>query len=206
MHYDDYTTRNRTVRIRLDAVASRPPGRGRDWTVDSGYWSASALTEKDAADALTAGLSQFLRHYEPPRILTFRGHIAVVELDQGDGDELLSWRRRTVNPDGGVNLTSFTAADWDEAEAEARASLARQTTDWHDDASVHAAADYLDAGPRSNDRYGSDELYRTAAWKRAAKVAIESGEEDFHTWASTHREEFAVPRPTTPQKPATPAP
>jgi hypothetical protein len=199
MRYDDYTTRERPVRIRLDATASRPPGRGRDWTVDFGYWGASARTEKDAADALAARLHQFLRHYDPPRILAFRGHIAVVELDLGHTEQSLSWRRRTVNPDGGVNLTGFTAADWDEAEAEARASLAWATTDWHDDASVHDAAAYLDGGPRSDDRYGSAELYRYAAWKRAAKVAIESGEEDFHTWASTHREEFAVPRPATPQ-------
>jgi hypothetical protein len=206
MHYDDYTTRYRTVRIRLDATASRPPGRGRDWTVDSGYWGASARTEKDAADALAAGLNQFLRHYEPPRVLTFRGHVAVVELDQGDGDKSLSWRRRTINPDGGVYLTSSTAADWDEAEAEARRDLAHRTTDWHDNASVHAAAAYLDQGPRSSDRYRSHELYRYAAWQRAAKVAIESGEKDFHTWASTHREKFAVPRPATPEKPATPAP
>ncbi|EWM19642.1 hypothetical protein [Kutzneria sp. 744] len=206
MPYDDYTTHERPVRIRLDATASRRPGRGRGWTVESGYWGASARTEKDAADALAAGLNQFLRHYEPPRILTFRGHTAVVELDQGDGDTSLFWRRRTVNPAGGVNLTGFAAANWAEAEAEARHDLAHQTTDWHDDASVHAAATYLDQGPCGDDRYRSHELYRYAAWQRAAKVAIESGQEDFHTWASTHREKFAVPRPETPEKPATPAP
>jgi hypothetical protein len=196
MPYDDYTTRARTVRLRLDATASRPPGRGRSWTVEAGHWGADAPTEKAAADAVTVGLHQFLTHYEPARILTFRGHTAVVELGQGGEDGTLCFQRRVLTPDDRVCLTSFRAADWSEAEAEARSSLAQQSTDWHDDASVHAAAAYLDSGPRGDDRYGSDELYRYAAWQRAAKAATDEGRPDWHEWASAHRQEFAIPRPT----------
>lgn len=196
MYDDDYTIHERPVRIRLDAKASRPPGRGRAWTVEAGRWSASASTEKAAADALTAGLGQFIRHYQPPKLLTFRGYTAIVELDLGGDNGSLNWHWRTVSPDGRECLGYSGAASWAEAEAEARHSLARQSTDWHDDASVHGAAAYLDHyGCGGDDRYGSDELYRYASWQRAAKAAMDAGREDWHEWASAHAKEFAVPRP-----------
>lgn len=208
MPYDYYTTHKRAVRIRLDVTASRPPGRGRDWTVESGHWRASARTEAAAADVLTAGLNEYLTHYQPPKILTFRGYTAILHLDLGGEDGALKWTRHTVKPDGRQTTTSFGAASWNEAEAEARTSLAWQSTDWHDDASVHEAASFLDRAAHNaadiDDRYCSVELYRYAAWQRAAQAAMESGQEDFHAWATTHREEFTVPRPAPPHNEASP--
>lgn len=196
MPHDDYTSRERAVRIRLDATASRPPGRCQGWTVQAGYWHAAAPTEKAAADALAAGLHEFLTQYEPARLLTFRGYTAIVELDLGAEDGSLEWHRRTVTPDGRVCLTSFRAATWAEAEADTRRSLAQQSTDWHDDASVHATAAFLDRGPRGEDRSGPDDLYHYAAWQRAAKAATDNGRLDWHEWASAHQQEFTIPRPT----------
>jgi hypothetical protein len=196
MPYTEFTHRDRAVRVRLDATASRPPGRHRDWTVETGYWRAAAPTEKAAADSLTTGLHQFLTHYEPARILTFRGHTAVVELGQGGEDGALCFLRRVVTPDDRVCLTVFRVADWTEAEADARHSLAHQSTDWHDDTSVHTAAAYLDSVPHGGGTYGSGELYRYAAWQRAAKAATDEGRPDWHEWASAHQKEFAIPRLT----------
>jgi hypothetical protein len=196
MLYNEFTHRDRAVRVRLDATASRPPGRRRDWTVEAGYWRAAAPTEKAAADALTTRLHQFLTHYEPARLLTFRGYTAVVELDLGAEDGSLCWRRRVITPDGRVSLSGFGAASWAEAEADTRTSLAHQSTDWHDDASVQDAAAYLDRGPRGDGRAGPEELYDYAAWQRAAKAATDDGRPDWHEWASAHRREFAVPRRT----------
>src|SRR5262245_61703907 len=74
----DYTIRDRTVRVELDVTATRPPGRGRTWTVEGGHWRAEGVTEKDALGALAAGLREFLARYGPPRVLAFRGYVAVV--------------------------------------------------------------------------------------------------------------------------------
>lgn len=195
MPYNDFINRDRTVRVALDASASRPPGRRRDWTVETGNWRASAPTEKAAADALAAGLHQYLTHYEPARLLTFRGYTAVVELAQGFEDGSLCWRSSVVTPDGRVNQSSFGAANWAEAEASARNDLAHRSTNWHDDASVQDAAAYLARGPRGDDRARPEDLYDYAAWQRAAKAAADEGCPDWHEWASAHQREFAVPRP-----------
>jgi hypothetical protein len=138
----------------------------------------------------------FLTHYERARLVSFRGYTAVVELDLGDDDNSVNWRRRTVRPDGVVGCAGFAAANGDDAEVQARHWLAHRTTDWHDNDSVHGAAAYLQAGPRcTDDRYGPDALYRYAAWQRAARAATEAGREDSHEWASAHAKEFAIPRP-----------
>jgi hypothetical protein len=71
------------------------------------------------------------------------------------------------------------------------------STDWHDDGSVQEAAAYLDRGPTvAGDGYGPDELYRYAAWQRAARSAMDAGRDDWHEWASQHEAEFTVSRPT----------
>lgn len=163
--------------------------------MQAGHWRASAPSEKAAADTLATELYRYLTHYKPVRVLTFHGYTAVVELALGDRDGSLSWRRNVITPDGRVNLSSVSAAGWAEAEADARATFAHQSTDWHDDASVHAAADYLERGPHGHDRYASDELYRYAAWQRAARAARNEDRPDWHEWASAHQDEFAVPRP-----------
>lgn len=196
MPCNEFTHRERTVQVRLDATASRRPGRSTPWTVEAGSWRADATTEKAAADALAAGLHRFLARYEPARLLTFRGRAAVVQLDLA-ADGSLSWSHRVADPDGRTTTTVLAAADWAAAEACTRSALAHRTTDWHDDASVHAAAAYLDRGPRGGDQDAADELYRYAAWQRAAHAAIEAGRTDWHAWASAHQREFAVRRPET---------
>jgi hypothetical protein len=197
MTNNDYTLHERGVRIRLDATASRPPGRRTGWTVEAGYWRADAATEKAAVDALAERLRVFLTQYQPARVLSFRGCTAVVEIDLGDDHNSATWRRRIVGPDGSVGWAVFGAANWDEAEAQVRHDLAQRSTDWHDDDSVHEAAAYLECGPsRADDRCGPDELYRYAAWQRAARRAMQAGREDWHEWASAHEREFAIPRRT----------
>ncbi|ALG06323.1 hypothetical protein [Kibdelosporangium phytohabitans] len=194
MLYDDVTVRDRTVLVRLTTTATRPPGRRQTWTAQAGHWHATASTEKAAADALAERLQQFLMHYEAPRLLTFRGHTAVVELAVGDGT--LYWKRHIVTPDGRVTLSVFGANGWAEAETEARYTLAQQSTDWQSDASVHEAAAYLDRVPRDDDRFGSAELYRYAAWQRAARAAIDNGRTDWHEWAGAHHQKFTIAPPT----------
>jgi hypothetical protein len=193
----DYTIHHRGVRVQLDATATRPPGRGRTWTVESGYWRAEGATEKAAVDVLVARLRGFLTEYRQPTVLAFRGYTAVVTLDLGDGDHRVSWIQRIVAPEGRIHYSGHAADSWEQVEAYARHSLARLSTDWHDNASVQEAAAYLDRGPTATgDEYGPDELYRYAAWQRAARAAMDAGRDDWHEWASQHRAEFTVPRPT----------
>jgi hypothetical protein len=195
MSDDDYTIHKRGVTIRLDATASRPPGWRKPWTVEAGSWRVDAATEKAAADTLSERLRVFLTQYEEARLLSFRGYAAVVECDLGDDHNSVIWRRRMVSPEGRVDCAGFGAANWDEAEAHARHDLAHRSTDWHDDDSVHEAAAYLQHGPRLADgRHGPDELYRYAAWQRAARAATEDGRDDWHEWASVHAKEFAIAR------------
>ena len=195
MTYTDYTIHERGVRIRLDATASRPPGRRTTWTVEVGYWRAEAANEKAAVDGLTERLRVFLTQYQPARVLSFRGYTAVVEIDLGDDHSLATWRRRIVRPDGSLDWAAFRAGSWNEAEGQVRYDLAQRSTDWHDDDSVHEAADFLNQAPnRTDDRCGPDALYRYAAWQRAARAAMHAGRDDWHEWASAHEKEFAIPR------------
>ncbi|QWF85756.1 hypothetical protein [Amycolatopsis sp. CA-230715] len=196
MSYNDYTIRKRGVEIRLDATASRPPGWRKAWTMEAGIFRADGVTEKAAAGALAECVRVFLTHYESPRLLMFRDHTAIVELDLGGDIDSLRWCRRIVTPGGRVRMTGFDAASWAEAEADTRHSLVHQSTDWHNDTSVHEAAAYLDSSPRTRDLFGPDELYRYAAWQRAAQAAMKAGRDNWHEWASSHASEFAVSRPT----------
>lgn len=193
----DYTIHRRGVRISVDATASRPPGRGQTWTVESGYWRADGASEKAAVDVLTVRLRDFLTRYRPPTVLTFRGYTAVVSLELGDADHAVRWSQRIAGPDGRIHHTGFVADSWDAADAHARHDLARRSTDWHDDVSVQDAAVYLHhGGTAADDRYGPDDLYRYAAWQRAARVAMDADRDDWHAWATRHQSEFTLPRPT----------
>jgi hypothetical protein len=191
----DCTITDQRVRVGLDATATRPPGRRRSWTVEVGHWRAEATSRRGTTDALAERLAVFLVRYQEPEVLTFRGYTAVVWLDLGDDYNAVTWRLRLIRPDGRISCSGFRAEDWDEAQAQARSSLAHGSTDWHDDHSVQEAAAYLDARPTpAGSPYGSNELYRYAAWQRAAQAAMQAGRDDWHDWASSHAKEFAVPR------------
>lgn len=195
----DYTTRPRTVRVSLDATATRPPGRKRDWTVQAGhegYWRADGPNEKGAADALAARLATFLTEYRPPVVLSFRGHVAVIWADLGDEHNPMTWTHEIRRPDG-YAYHSGGGESWADAEARTRHSLAQITTDWHDDVSVQEGAAFLAGLEKINyGQYGPDKFYEYAAWQRAAKAAIDAGLGDgYHQWAGDHAREYRVPRP-----------
>ncbi len=193
----DYTSRERAVRITLSANAIRPPGRNQTWTVEAGHWRAEGATEKAAGDALAEGLREFLVQYRPPTVLALRGFVAVVAPDLGDAYTPLVWHEQIVHRDGHVSSSTGTAESWEEAEAHARHTLAQLSTDWHDDASAHEAAGYLEGGQRHGyGQYGPAEFYRYAAWQRAAKAAMDAGRDDWHQWASDHEREFTIARPS----------
>lgn len=201
--YEDWTTRERNLRMSMSATLIRPPGRRQQWTARTGQdgaWEAQAKTEKEAADVLTFGLEAFLVYYKPPVVITYAGRVAVVSLDANsamvnDGAMLVSWRIQTVRPDGSSTQVVTSAHSWSEAEAAARYSLAHDATDWHDDASVHAAVAFLAGDQRLFDAYSPTALKDYAAWQRAARHAINNGVEDYHAWAGEHAREFAVPEP-----------
>lgn len=199
---DDTTIKNRTLRVPIDATAVRPPGRGRSWTIYAGevghQWSAAASTEKAAADHLATGVQNFLNAYRSPEVLHYGGYVAVVSVEPyfGDGDNTPAWRQQVINPDGKVVNHGLSAGDWNEVLASARYDLVQMSTDWHNDASVHAAAEYLSSNRNCPSRPGPDEVYRYASWQRAANAAKDAGRDDLHQWASDHSSEFPVPRPS----------
>lgn len=194
----EHTNRERTIRVALDVTVSRPPGRGKTWTVQTSQWLAEGVTEKAATDLLAGNLQHFLAQYRTPKVLTFRGYVAVVSSEVGDGCTPIAWQVQIVSPDGHTSGYGITADSWEEAEAHARHTIAQRSTDWHDDASVHEAAGYLDGGQRFGyGQYGPDDFCRYAAWQRAAKAAMAKGRDDWHEWASAHEAEFTVPRRAT---------
>ena len=199
----DYTIHHRDVRVRLAATATRPPGRGRTWTVEAGHWHAEGATETAATAALAERLQQFLTQYQDPKVLSFRGFIAVLTLDLGDDYRPVSWHDHLIHPNGrGIVSSSFTADGWDDAQARTRYNLAQLSTDWHDDSSVHEAAAYLDDRRGvAGSEYGPAELYRYAAWQRAAAAAMAAGRDDWHQWAHEHQAQFAVPPSTETDRP-----
>lgn len=114
-------TRERDLRVHLDATVTRPTKRGRSWTVEAGRWRAEGRTEKDALAALTAGLQQFLGHYQAPKVFAFRGHVAVLSADLGvsdtDTDTRSQFQQQVVHPQGRIAYSGFTAdGGWDEAQ------------------------------------------------------------------------------------------
>lgn len=208
MDTDEWITRKRTVKPPVDVTITRPPGRRARWIAEvptedaelSG-WRAEGASERAAADTLTARMSAFLANYRPPEIITFRGQVAVLSIATTCDDGPPHWQYEII--DGGKRAGSggFSATSWAEAVADMRHNLAQRSTDWHDDASVWEAAEYLHGGDRF--RYGQlgpAELLRYAAWQRAAKAAKDAGRADWHEWAGEHRDEFAVPKPA-PQPP-----
>ena len=177
----DYTAHPRGIRVRVEATASRLPGRSQPWIVEAGYWRAEATTEKAAADALTTRLRDFLTHYRQAAVLSFRGYTAVVTLELGDEYRPVSWTQRIVAPDGRIHHCGHGAETWEQARAFARHNLAQVSTDWHDDASVQHAAAFLDQERiASDDPHGPDEFYRYASWQRAARAAMHAGRRDWH--------------------------
>ncbi|WP_433716989.1 hypothetical protein ACQP2U_42405 (plasmid) [Nocardia sp. CA-084685] len=87
MANDEYTNKSRTLRVAVNATATRPPGRGRLWTVTAGEddrWRVEARSEKAAADLLATNLQAFVAAYRPPQVLSFRGHVAVLSIDIGN--------------------------------------------------------------------------------------------------------------------------
>lgn len=193
----DQIVRDCTVRIRLGATAARPAGRRQRWTVEAGHWRADGSSEKAAVDVLAEGLQKFLTHYRTPTIVIFRGYTAVLSLDLGDGDLAMSWTERVVDPHGRVSYSGIAADSWEQVESHARYALAQRSTDWFDDSSVHEAAAYLKSRPGPDDWSGPDELYRYAAWQRAARAAMEAGRDDWHGWAGGHWAQFTIAQPIT---------
>jgi hypothetical protein len=193
---NEATTRIRAVRVSLAATLTRPAGRRRQWTAELGEtpsWTATGTTEKAAADALAASVSAFVAEYRPPVVITFAGRAAVVSLDT-DGEGAVHWQVEIIRQDGSKMVSNTSAGNWTVAEAYARSWLAHDATDWLDDASVHAAAKFVAGdGLFKGGEYGPEELLRYAAWQRAARHAIDTGVEDFHSWAGEHEREFAVP-------------
>jgi len=193
--YLESITRDRTVSIRLGAVAARPAGRHQRWTVEAGHWRADGASEKAAVDAFAERVRDFLTHYREPAIESFRGWTAVLSLELGDDYHPMVFTERVVGPDGRVSYSGTGADSWEEIQARARYDLAQRTTDFHDDSSVHEAAAYLRAGSPGADQFGADELYRYASWQRAARAAIDAGRTDWHEWACEHWAEFPIRPP-----------
>jgi hypothetical protein len=194
------------IRVPLPVHTSRGWQRGAGWTAvvtlapdasGDSYWHAEAASEKAALAALTDGLESFLTGYRAPSVLTFRGFVAVVALSATNHpDTGPSWHQQVAWPDGHVSHSYESAADWAEAEASARHHLAQASTDWHDDASVHGGAAYLEAGRNiGHGQYGPDDFYRYAAWQRAARAAMDAGRDDWHQWASDNQADYAVSPP-----------
>jgi hypothetical protein len=181
---------------RVTVKTTRRPGRKAHWTAQVGEWFADGKTEREAATRLAESIATLAQARTAPTVIMFKGHVAVISATQNPyqpGD--LSWATQTAHPDGHVGYSS-QGGTLAEATASARHSLAQRVTDWHDDASVHEGAAFLD-GLDAVDHgcYGPTGFYRYAAWQRAAKAAMDAGEADFHTWATEHAKEFEVPRP-----------
>jgi hypothetical protein len=192
-------THQRDVRVHIAATAVRPPRRGQPWSIEVGRWRAEGVTEKAAVAAITGRLRQFLTDHQGPRVVSFRGYVAVVAVDLGDDYRPLRFIEQVIKPGGQVAGWSSGSADtWEQAEAQARYGLAQRTTDWHDDGSVHEAAAYLAQGPKIEfDRHGPSELYHYAAWQRAAKAALAADRDDWHEWAHEHYADFTITQPET---------
>jgi len=197
MAVDEWTTKPRPVRLSVAATATREPGRGRDWTVEAGYWRSQGTTEKAASNALANALEAFIGAYQPPVVITFRGYVGLLWVQPGsDASNPLEWREQVAHPEGYMSHCGFEAAGWDEAEAHTRYTIAQSSTDWHDDDSVHQAAAFLTTHKwTGRSEYGAEDLYRRAAWQRAAKAAMDAGHDDLHTWATANAKNYTVPRP-----------
>lgn len=197
MSTTERTFRERVIRVPLDVTINPPRYRGGDWIIEAGRWRIEKPTQKAALDAFVTGLRTFLVEYEPPSVLTFAGHVAIVSPDLSGWVRPLVWRQDIVKPDGRQLPSIISVADRQEAEAHARQALAFHATDWFDDTSVQDGADYLVGGERYGyGEYGPQQLYDYAAFQRAAKAAMDAGHEDWHDWASRHAAEYAVPRRT----------
>ncbi len=195
VNVNDWTHNTTTTRVAIPTNTTRRPGRRSHWTAQVGDWWAEDSTEQGALKKLAAGIAAFAQAYEPPMVVTYKGHTAVISASfntDGDGP---SWTVQMVGPNGpaGLMMTGGTKV---EVNASARNSLTQRVTDWHDDTSVHEGAAFLEGlDGVGHGSYGPGEFYRYAAWQRAAKAAMDAGESDFHTWASEHACEFEVPRP-----------
>jgi hypothetical protein len=193
----EWTRHDRTVRVDVETVTTRPPGHRQAWTAEAGKdrpWRADGATEKEALATLTNALREFLAHYRPPTVLTFRSYVAVVSLDTGDSHNPIVWRQEVFHRDRRFSSSSGGGGSWEAAEAHARHNLAQASTDWHNDDSVREAAAYLEGGQRfGHGEYGPDEFLRYAAWQRAAKAAMAAGRDDWHEWAHQHRNEYTIP-------------
>ena len=193
---DTVRRRTHTLRIPLDATLSHPGSTRGSWTAEAGYWRFSAATAKATTEGLTEALATFLANYLPPKVLAFRGYVAVLLLNLGDANPL--FYQLTVDPRGRVQHSVHAADSWDVAEAQARRDLAHQSTDWHDDASVHAAAVYLAPNRKvAEGRYGPEALYTYTAWQRAAHNAHTRGLADWAQWADDHQADFTITPPAT---------
>ncbi len=195
VNINDYTNSETTARVTVNTT--RAPGRAPSWTAQVGNWYAGGKTEREAANRLAEGIVAFARAPRDPRIVVFKGHVAVISAAPSfDQPERTFWAVQVVRPNGGNVSYSSRGGTLADADAATRHGLAQLATDWHDDASVHEGAAFLD-GLDAVDygQYGPDEFYRYAAWQRAAKAAMDAGEPDFHTWATKHAREFEVSRP-----------
>lgn len=197
MYDETPRTRQRTVRVPLDATLTRPWARGQGWTAEAGHFMSFGATEKAAADTLAAGVAAFLADYRPPSVFSFRGHVAIVAVEMSTDRDRRAFHMEYVRPDGSRYSFISTESSRPEAEAYARYQLAQgDATDWHNDASVQGAAAYLTGGEQYGyGQYGPEEIYRYAAWQRAAKVAMDAKRDDWHEWATHNASEYAVPRP-----------
>ncbi len=205
MDTNDWTHNATTARINVPARTSRAPGRRARWTAEIGSWRggwrAEGATEREALTRLTDAFARFITEHREPAIITYAGFVAVISAvpDTDPDSHGTGWREEIVHPDGHRNLCYRTVEDFTAADAAARRTLAHLATDWHNDASVHAGAAFLEgcAGVEYG-QYGPDEFYQYAAWQRAAKAALDSDNpecSDCHRWASDNWHSFEVPRP-----------
>lgn len=195
--WPSFIERPRQLRLSITATVIRRPGRRSVWTATYGPWGVEGASEKAATERLIGNITDFLAQYQDPIIMSFRGLTTVISAALGHEPGQAIFASTTVDAAGNRAGSSYThhAGGWDEAVADARYNLAQRTTEWLDDASVHEAATYVGHPDTIGDRYGADELYRYAAWQRAARCAIVDGRSDWHEWATMHATEYAVSRP-----------
>lgn len=158
-------------------------------SVALGPLSAEAATLAAARAARAAQVEAWTARDDDPIVLNYGGRVAVLVPTPGTED---GWAETRFRQDGSHGSASWSAGTRREAEARARYHLVQSAIeDWSDDDALRAGAAYLlPDDTHEREIWGPRELYRYAAWQRAAQHAIEAGRPDFHAWACEHSREF----------------